>query len=138
MNPNDAHDTRRNKHVFVINGSIDVLTLVRELLQEDEFNVTTTNFVPNTWDQIEALQPNLLMIDLVVGERAGWNLLERLHQQASTMNIPVIIFSTDSELLETAKVQREAFGGRRFILKPFDVDVLLEAVHELIGRASQR
>ncbi len=129
--------TGTNKHVFVINRAVEVLELIRELLREDEFNVTTTNFVPRTWDQIDALQPDLLMVDLVVGQGQGWNLLERLHQQVSTKHIPVIVFSTDPSLLSLAERQIDRFGGQSFVLKPFNIEVLLDAVHHLIGQASR-
>ena len=52
------------KHIFVVNGSAEFLDIMRDLLQEEQYNVTTTNFVPRTFEQIEALRPDLLMIDL--------------------------------------------------------------------------
>ena len=35
------------QHVYVVNGSPGFLEVVRELLQDEHYNVTTTNFVPN-------------------------------------------------------------------------------------------
>ncbi|HLI50424.1 MAG TPA: response regulator [Thermomicrobiaceae bacterium] len=125
----------RNKHVFVIDGSVDILSMIRELLQDERYNVTTTNFVPRTWEQIAGLQPDLLMVDLVAGYRVGWDLLERLQLETLTRNIPVIVFSTDAKLLRRAEQQADRFGGQRFIIKPFDVDELLAAVNELVGTA---
>ena len=123
------------KHIFAINGSVDFLNIVRELFQEENYNVTTTNFVPDTFDQIAALGPNLLIIDLALGMQAGWELLEQLGQDAQTQNIPVIVVSTRPQLLETARADPARYGGQRFLRKPFDVDDLLTAVDELIGRA---
>ena len=134
MHVSDEANTRRTyKHVFVINGVVEVLELIRELLQDEHFNVTTTNFVPRTWDQIEALQPDLLMVDLTVGARDGWELLEKLRYEASTRQIPVIVFSTNPDLLERARQHSDRYGGQRYIAKPFDVDILIAAVHSLIG-----
>ncbi len=124
-----------NKHVFVVNGSVMVLDFIRELLQAEHYNVTTTNYVPRTWDQIAALQPNLLMVDLVVGQEVGWDLLEHLQQEANTRDIPVIVFSTDQALLERAEEQKLQYGGQRFLAKPFDIQDLLTMVWELIGPA---
>src|SRR5687767_1520798 len=106
------------KHVFVVNGAAEFLDLLRELLEEEQYNVTTTNFVPLTFDQIAALQPDLLMIDLAVGIHAGWDLLERLAREASTNQIPIIVFSTSPEILEKAQSQPERYGGQRFLGKP--------------------
>jgi CheY-like chemotaxis protein len=136
VNAGQPADISANKHVFVINGAAAVLELIRVLLEEEAYNVTTTNFVPRTWDQISVLQPDLLMIDLVVGQRQGWDLLEQLQQHLSTLNIPVIIFSTDACLLTRAEEQAQRYGGQRFVAKPFDIKLLLGAVHDLIGQAA--
>lgn len=61
----------RRQHIFAVNGSPGFLEILRELLQAEQYNVTTTNFVPSTFDQVRALQSDLLVVDLAVGERAG-------------------------------------------------------------------
>ena len=73
----DDRSQERRKHVFAINGSPEFLNVVRELFQEEGYNVTTTNFVPNSFAQIEALHPDALIVDIVIGQEAGWELLER-------------------------------------------------------------
>ncbi|HWV35448.1 MAG TPA: response regulator [Thermomicrobiales bacterium] len=123
------------KHVFVVNGAAEFLDLLRELLEEEQYNVTTTNFVPLTFDQIAALQPDLLMIDLAVGIHAGWDLLERLAREASTNQIPIIVFSTSPEILEKAQSQPERYGGQRFLGKPVDLDEVIKSIEEVIGKA---
>ena len=99
------------------------------------YNVTTTNFVPRTFDQIASLQPDLLVVDVVVGQQAGWDLLERLHAEASTNRIPVIVVSTTPQLLERAKEQAERYAGSHLLTKPFDFEDLLGMIQELIGPA---
>ncbi len=65
------------KHVFAINGAPEFLDFVRLLFQDEGYNVTTTNFVPRSFDHVAALQPDALIVDLVAGKQAGWELLER-------------------------------------------------------------
>jgi CheY-like chemotaxis protein len=132
-----AHDAETEqmarRHIFVANGSAFVLELVREILQDARYNVTTTNYVPNTFDQIQALGPDLLILDLALGERAGWELLDHLQADAMTRGVPVIVFSTDPNLLERARALSVPGGTRRFLAKPFHLSVLLGLVDELIG-----
>ena len=75
------------------------------------------------------------VIDLAVSVRAGWRLLERLHDDVLTNGIPVGVVSTDRRLLEEAKARTSQYGGQRFIAKPFDIDDVLAAIEELIGTA---
>ena len=123
------------KHVFAINGSPDFLNIVRDLFQEENYNVTTTNFVPNSFDQIAAVQPDALIVDVVVGQQAGWELLEQLHAEAATTGIPVLVLSTSPRLLEKAQDQAGRYGTHRYLDKPFDLDALLTHIWAMIGEA---
>jgi CheY-like chemotaxis protein len=77
----------------------------------------------------------LLIIDLVLGEDAGWELLSRLRDSASTRGIPVLLVSTTARLLDQAREQHESMGGSRYLIKPFDLDDLLSIIHDMIGVA---
>jgi CheY-like chemotaxis protein len=123
------------KHIFVVNGAPAFLNLMRDLFQDERYNVTTTNFVPRSFEQIAALKPDALVIDVVVGQQAGWDLLERLHGEAATTGIPVIVVSTSPQLLERAREQADRFGTHRYLGKPFDLEEMLEIVKELVGKA---
>ncbi|HEV2529131.1 MAG TPA: response regulator [Thermomicrobiales bacterium] len=125
----------QRKHVFVVNGSPEFLDLLRELMQEEGYNVTTTNFVPRTFDQIRALEPDLIVIDIVIGQIVGWDLLVQLQHEATTSDVPVLIASTDPHLLERAESVRLHFPNTRFIGKPLDLDALLGMINDLIGPA---
>src|SRR5215218_753024 len=125
----------QRQHIFVVNGSADFLDVVRELLQDEQYNVTTTNFVPHTFKQIEIARPSLLIVDLIHGEMAGWDLLAELRREAATRDIPVILVSTSKQLLEKAEAERVIWGGDCSFLKPFRLDALLQAIQELIGPA---
>ena len=138
MDPDGARATpeqMQRQHIFVVNGSAEFLDVVRELLQDEQYNVTTTNFVPHTFEQIETARPSLLVVDLIHGEMAGWNLLAELRHEAATRDIPVILVSTSKQLLEKAEFERVIWGGDRCFLKPFRLDALLRAIQDLIGPA---
>lgn len=123
------------KHILAINGSVDFLSIVRELFQEEDYNVTTTNFVPTSFAQIEALQPDAHIVDIAVGQSAGWELLEQLNESAATTGIPVLVLSTSPRLLAQARELQERYGTHRYLDKPFDVEALLSNIREMIGAA---
>lgn len=132
----DAEQQRMaRKHIFAVNDSPEFLDFMRDLLQDEEYNVTTTNFVPRTFDQIAALRPDLLLIDVAIGREAGWDLLEHLQREAVTNRIPIIVTSTDQRLLDRARGDQARYGGQRYLVKPFELGELLEAIRSLIGGA---
>jgi CheY-like chemotaxis protein len=123
------------KHIFAINGAPEFLNVIRDLFQDEGYNVTTTNFVPNSFDQIAALAPDALIVDIVVGQQAGWELLEQINAEAATSDIPVLIVSTDPRLLDRAQDQAARYGKDRYLIKPFSLDDILEQIREMIGTA---
>jgi DNA-binding response OmpR family regulator len=131
----DKAERRRmnRRHIFVVTGTSNFLNLVRELLEGADFNVTTTNYVPETFDMVAALDPALLVVDLEIGQQAGWDLLERLQADAATRGIPVILSSAEPHLLEQARGDADRFGHHRIFIKPFDISDLVATVHEIIG-----
>lgn len=108
---------------------------MRDVFQDERYNVTTTNFVPNSFEQIAALNPDALIVDIVLGQQAGWELLEQLHEAAATTGIPVLVVSTSPALLDRAQAQAERFGTHRYLVKPFDLNDLLDSIQEMIGKA---
>ena len=123
------------KHIFAINGAPEFLNLIRDLFQEEAYNVTTTNYVPNSFAQVLALQPDALVVDIVIGQSAGWELLEQLHAGAAATGIPVLVLSTSPHLLVRARDQAERYGNHRYLDKPFELEALLTAIREMIGQA---
>lgn len=131
--PEQTRMTRQ--HIFAVNGSSEFLDVVRDLFEDEQYNITTTNFVPETYDQIVALDPSVLIIDVAAGDRAGRDLLERLGFEAATRGLPVIVVSTSPRLLDEVEADPDRFHGQRFLQKPFDLDDLLHMVNDLIGPA---
>lgn len=61
--------------------------------------------------------------------------MTELREAASTRDIPILLVSTRPDLLQRAENEHEAFGGDRYLLKPFDLDDLLDNIDKLIGKA---
>jgi CheY-like chemotaxis protein len=129
----DGPSQARRPHVFAINTSPEFLNIVRELFQEEGYDVTTTNVAPTSFAQIEALQPDALLIDIAIGQEAGWDLLEQLEADADTAGIPALVVSTDPRLLAHAEAQVARYGKHRFLTKPLDLEAMLQAIREMIG-----
>jgi DNA-binding response OmpR family regulator len=91
--------------------------------------------VPNSFEQIAALDPDALIVDIAVGQRAGWELLERLNAEAATTGIPVLVVSTDPTLLERVQDEAARYGQNRFLIKPFGLEEILAQIREMVGAA---
>jgi len=128
-------DQMDRQHILLVNSDPAILDLARVLLGEAHYNITTTNAVPRTFALIAAAQPALLIIDLAITEVAGWDLLVRLHAEARTAAIPMMVTAHDVRLLAHAERYPYLFGEPVRLVIPFEVDTLLDAVRTLIGPA---
>jgi CheY-like chemotaxis protein len=137
MHGEGAMDDRRRtprKHVFAVNSSPDFLLIVRELFEGEGYAVTTSTFESNVFTQIVMRQPDALLIDVAAGASAGWDLLRRLHTEAATTEVPVLVTSTSPALLEQAQEQAAWYGAEHsFLTKPMDLDELLRTIRAMIG-----
>jgi DNA-binding response OmpR family regulator len=72
----DAHRSR--PHIYVLDHEPSILDFVRELLCLEEFDGTASTCAPESFEVIDLLGPDLVVVDLAWGERAGWVMLEVL------------------------------------------------------------
>jgi len=132
------HDRQRTprKHVIAVNSSPDFLLIVREVLGDEGYAVSTSDFEPNVFTRIVMRHPDAVVIDMAPGESAGWDLLLRLHLEAKTTDIPVLVTSTSPALLEQALEEAARYGtNRSFLTKPMDLDELVRTIREMVGDA---
>ena len=129
------HAQFERRHILMVNRSPALLDFVRATLHDADYNVTTTNAVPLTFALISAARPDLIIIDLAVSELSGWDLLVRLHAEATTAGIPVVVTAEDDRLLAHADRHPDLFGGQAHLVAPFSTAGLHAAAYELIGAA---
>ena len=130
----EDRDRTPRKHVFAVNSSPDFLLIVREVLADEGYAVMTSDFEPNVFTRIVMRHPDALIIDVAPGESAGWDLLRRLRVEAKTSDIPVLVSSTSSELLEQARDEAAWYEtNRSFLTKPLDLDELVRTIREMVG-----
>ena len=128
-------DQMAHQHILMVNRDPVLLDFVRVALAEARYNVTTTNAVPLTFALISAARPTLIIIDLEITEVSGWDLLIRLHAEAVTATIPVVVTARDQRLLAHAHRYPYLFGGQVRLVVPFTPTTLLGAVRTLVGAA---
>ena len=129
-----THVQVRRPHVYAIHESPEFHAIVRELLEEEGYAVTTASDMPDAFDQIAAWHPDVVLVDLVPGDQERWQLLEQLHANPTTCPIPVLLLSTSEELIAQAQEQAARYGGSASLTMPFDLEDLLQRIEALIAQ----
>jgi two-component system OmpR family response regulator len=77
-------------------------------------------------------QPDLILLDLMMPEVAGEDVVKTLRATNGGPRIPIVIFTA----ADGREAELMAAGADAYITKPFSLDGLSEVVHEAIRQAS--
>lgn len=114
------------KTILAIDDENDVLIIIKTALQSEGYQVLTAS---NGFDGLAAAEdkkPDLILLDLMMPEMDGMEVLKRLKESKGTDQIPVIILTglSDREKIRMALDQ----GTSYYIVKPFDYQGLVSKV----------
>ncbi len=121
-------------HVLVLDGSPSVRRLVREVLEAAGYRVSVVADPNAAHAAVEQLEPDLIVLDLVLGEGdLGWRLVQQLRRDRASAAIPIVVCTGGLNILRQA-ADRLRTEGIPVVTKPFDTDELAGAVRGALVR----
>lgn len=123
-------DARIDKYkILIIEDSLFNQTLLRKILQ-DKYAVETASTVQNAMEKIGSFKPHLILLDIILPDANGFDVLKNLKQLEHTRNIPVIIITG----LESDEDEERGFllGAVDYIKRPFKNAIVLARVNTQI------
>ena len=126
-----AHETESQglASVLLVDDDKSTLELSKRILTRNGYSVITANSGAAGIDLAWEKRPDIIVLDVIMPEMDGWQVLEKLKGEASTKDIPIILQSMLSE--------RElglAMGADDYLTKPVDKSDLPNAVRKLLPR----
>jgi CheY-like chemotaxis protein len=124
------------RHILVIDDNEYLLYLLRSVLEGEHYRVSVVGRGAGAHERVQENPPDLIILDLKLGDASGLDILEALRSYEITATIPVLIYS--AAILEAESVTKLVAGNpARYrnvsvLRKPFDVDVLLERVGRMV------
>jgi CheY-like chemotaxis protein len=99
--------------VLVVDDNPDMAHLYRRYLGGTRYYLQHVNLGASAREAIDLYDPDVVVLDVMLPDIDGWDLLTRLHEQPTTRTLPVIICSVMPE-----QQLALALGARRFLAKP--------------------
>ena len=124
-------DTQRT--IMVVDDNPDIITIVKTILEGKGYNVLSASSGQELLSLLSNQKPDLIILDIMMPEMDGLEVLGRLKGVTETASIPVILL--------TAKVQYEdVLGGYKlgadyYITKPFTSTQLVNGINLLLGES---
>jgi twitching motility two-component system response regulator PilH len=78
---------------------------------------------------IEEAKPDLVLLDVMMPQTDGWEMLKKIQEQYGAGAIPVVMFS--GKVDEKALAQASASGVQAFVGKPFDLQQLIDQTKQI-------
>lgn len=118
--------------IMVVDDNPDIVTIVKTILEVKGFGVQSAFSGQEVFTLLSEQKPDLIILDIMMPQMDGLEVLTRLKENPATASIPIILL--------TAKVLYEdVLGGYNkgadyYITKPFTHIQLLTGVNLLLGR----
>jgi len=121
--------------ISVVNDNPEFLELMSAILADDAgYDVSLFDGERTTIDEIAAVRPDLLIVDLLLGGASGWEIVALARADARTADVPILVCSADVIALRDRAEELERVGNVHILRKPFGVDELTDTVAGLLDR----
>jgi len=116
--------------ILIVDDDARLREFVRVNLEMDGYSVREAASAAEGLAALEEEPPDLILLDVMMPEVDGWEMLRRVRERHGVDSIPVIMFSgkVDEQTAEAA----EDRGAQAFIGKPFDPQQLIQSTKQLL------
>jgi excisionase family DNA binding protein len=115
--------------VLVVDDDPGVRQVVRANLEAEGYAVREAASADEGLASLEEEPPDLLLLDVMMPEVDGWEMLRRIQERYGIGAVPVLVFSGTVE--ERAVDDAAARGARGFLGKPFDLQQLIDQAKQI-------
>lgn len=134
VKPGGARSARRKRVLIVEDDPINARVLA-DYLGAEGYETTVASSGPEGLAQFHAQRPDLAIVDVLLPRKNGFEVCFEIRRSAQGGQTPVLLMSAVYHDRQHAEHMRAALAAEAFLLKPFDLDVLLRSVQRLIGDA---
>ena len=118
------------KTILVVDDEMTVRDFLQRILEKSGYGVVTAVNGLEALDKISKLDVSLVLLDIVMPDLGGFEVLELMPQNRS---IPVIMLSGMRD--ETTRVATLGLGADDYIEKPFSIGELLTRIQVKLRRS---
>ncbi len=124
----------QGKKLMILDDDIELLKMLPSLLQPWGFKLTTLDDPRKFWDVLEAVEPDLLLLDIEMPYLSGIEICKVLRTHPDWYGLPVLYLSIHQDL----EIRNQVFasGANDFLNKPVVRQQLVSRIINCLGRVS--
>ena len=120
------------QRILAVDDDRDILEVLQFILEDSGYEVETLSDGTHLMETIKDHHPDLILLDIMLGNADGRTLCKTMKGLRETENIPVILISASHDV-SSSMYQKGAPNA--FIAKPFDINVLLSTIKKQLAAA---
>ncbi|HEY9768368.1 MAG TPA: response regulator [Coleofasciculaceae cyanobacterium] len=117
-------------YTLIVDDSATERSIITNCLQEVGINVSVALSGEEALEKIQQNSPDLIVLDVVLPGRSGFEICRQLKGSEHTNQIPIILCSTKDTEMDKFWGMKQ--GAEAYISKPIDQTELVRKVKELI------
>ena len=119
----------KGARILVVDDDPVILRLIEVNLDLEGFEVETADRGEDAITRARDSSPDLIILDLMMPEMSGWEIAERLQEDAKTKGIPIVFLSARTQ--DEDRRRGEELGVAGYVTKPFDPADLVSTIRKL-------
>jgi excisionase family DNA binding protein len=116
--------------VLIVDDDERVREYVRVNLESEGYVVREAASAAEGLEALGERSPDLILLDVMMPQVDGWEMLQQIHEHTGVGAIPVVMFS--GKVDEESAAEAESRGAQGFIGKPFDPRSLIESAKQIL------
>jgi len=113
------------RRILAVDDDKDILDVLQFILEDSGYEVDTLSDGHYLFEKIKAQEPDLILLDIMLGNLDGRDLCKEVKTKEETHDIPVILISASHNV---AGAMNQNGAPDAFLAKPFDINELLDII----------
>ena len=123
------------KKILVVDDDAELVELVSFNLKQAGYTVGTAFDGAEALKKARTLEPDLIVLDVMMPELDGFAVCEILRRDRATASIPIMMLTALSS--ELGRMAGLGSGASDFITKPFSPRLLVARIEDLLQKATK-
>jgi len=115
-----------DKKILIVDDSPAQIKMMGDLLEHEGYQPVGLSDPHKVEETISTEKPNIILLDVVMPDRNGFQLCRELKARAEFSSIPLILVSSKSS--ESDRFWGHQMGADGYIAKPFTREELIRAI----------
>ncbi len=118
--------------ILVVEDDVNLVELVKYNLEQEGFDVVTTEDGEEALVLADEEKPDLVLLDWMIVNLSGIEVCRRMRRNAETANLPIIMLTARTE--EADRIRGLEIGADDYITKPFSPRELIARIRAVLRR----